>query len=88
MGQQPFFLDMWIRKNGVDVPDSGVRNTVIQVTETKVLVLNVVISLNIGDVIQRYIAVRSAAVGLGLYTLTNTVGARIPADVFTIVKIQ
>ena len=34
------FLDMWLRKNSVDIPNTGVRNTVIQLAETKVLVGN------------------------------------------------
>ena len=87
-GASAVFLDMWVRKNGVDVPNTGVRNTVIQVTETKVLVLNWTGELLVGDVIQKYIAVGTAGVGLGLYTFTNTVGAVIPAGVFSIMKIQ
>jgi len=79
---------MWLRKNGVDIINSGVRNTIIQVAETKVIVLSWIGALDIGDVLQTYIAVSSAAVGLGLYTLTNTVGARIPADILTMMKIQ
>lgn len=82
------FVDMWIRKNGVDIPNTGVRNTVTAASDTKVLVLNWVGALEIGDVIQKFIAVSLGGVGLGLYTLTNTVGAVIPAGIFTIMKIQ
>ena len=82
------FLDMWIRKNGVDIPNTGIRNTVIQLAETKVLVLNWVGELLVDDIITKWIAVNNAGVGLGLYTLTNTVGAVIPAGIFTIIKIQ
>jgi len=82
------FVDMWIRKNGVDIPNTGVRNTVIQLAETKVLILNWVGELLIGDVIQNYVAVNNAGVGLGLRTLTNTVGAVVPAIIFTIMKVQ
>lgn len=87
-GGTAHFLDMWIRKNGVDVPNTGVRNTIIQLAETKVLVLNWVGALEIGDTIQKYIAVNNAGVGLGLYTLTNTVGSIIPAGIFSMMKIQ
>jgi hypothetical protein len=82
------FLDMWIRKNGVDIPNIGIRNTVLQLAETKVLVLNWIGVLEIGDTIQKYIAVNNAGVGLGIYTLTNTVGSVIPAGIFSIMKIQ
>jgi hypothetical protein len=87
-GGAAHFLDMWLRKNGVDIPNTGVRNTIIQTAETKVMVLNWAGALDIGDVLQKYIAVSNSAVGLGLYTLSNTVGALIPADIFTVVKIQ
>jgi hypothetical protein len=82
------FLDMWIRKNGIDVPNSGVRNTVIQATEIKVLILNWVVELLVDDIITKWIAVSNAGVGLGLYSYTNTVGPRIPAGIFSIMKIQ
>ena len=45
-------------------------------------------ALEIGDVIQKFIAVSVGGVGLGLYTFTNTVGAVIPAGIFSIMKIQ
>ena len=86
-GGTAHFLDMWIRKNGVDIPNTGVRNTIIQLAETKVLVLNWVGELLVGDIITKWIAVNNAGVGLGLYTLTNTVGAVIPAGIFSIIKI-
>jgi len=82
------FIDMWIRKNGADIPNTGVRNTVIQLAETKVLILNWVGELLIGDVVQNYVAVNNSGVGLGLRTLTNTVGAIVPAIIFSIAKIQ
>ena len=82
------FVDMWIRKNGVDVPYSGVRQNIATANEIKVLVLNTVLRLEVGDILTKYIAVSSAGVGLGLYTYTNTVGAVIPAGIFSIMKLN
>ena len=82
------YLDHWIRKNGIDVPNTGVRLTVPTAAITNALMLNWVGSLEIGDSITKHIAVSNAGLGIGLYAITNSVGPIIPAGIFSIMKIQ
>lgn len=80
-------FDMWLRKNDVDIPNSGVRNAVASASDTKVVIQNTGIALVAGDVVKVYMSVDDAAVGLGLKVYNPAGEPRIPSILFTMFKI-
>jgi hypothetical protein len=87
-GAAGIFVDQWFRLNGVDVLNTGSRNTVASNNDLKVLYSSAILRLNVGDVVRVYIASSSAGSGLGTYTFSNGVGSVIPATEFHMLKID
>lgn len=80
-------VDMWLKKNDVDIANSSVRNTLAN-TQTDVTLLNVTTRLAVNDTIKCYIAVDSTTNSPGLYAFTPAVGPAVPAIITSIVKIR
>lgn len=79
--------DIWLRKNGVDVPNSGIRQTLLNPNDTSVVVNNFALSLLANDYIEVMQRVTSAAIGMGITRLDVSGGPSIPSIIFTMVKI-
>lgn len=81
-------VDMWLKKNDVDVPRSSVRNSMNESTDAKVVIQNIGIRCVAGDTIKTYIAVNSTTNNPGLYATTPSVGPVIPSIIVTIFKVS
>lgn len=87
-GGQNVGIDMWMQNNGADLSNSNVRNSVTEVADTKVVVLNYIVSLTAGDVVKIMMSVSNTSMGAGLL-VTNPVGeARIPSIIVSIVRVH
>lgn len=86
-GGQNVLVDMWLRRNGVDLPNSGVRNSVTDVQDTKVVLVNYVVAMLAGDTLQVYISVDRLGIGAGLLAYTPAGEARIPSVMLTITRL-
>jgi hypothetical protein len=82
------FVDMWYRLNGVDIPGTASRNSVVNNNDLKVLLCDVIKLLVVGDLIQVYCAVSNTGSGLGLYMFTNGVGPVVPSVELFMVKLN
>lgn len=80
-------LDMWIKRNDVDVPNTSVRNEITNI-DSQVLILNVSMYLNSNDTIKVYMAVSDTNGDPGLYFNEPSVGPVIPSIIGTIFKIK
>ena len=81
------YLDHWIAKNEVTIPNTGVRIVIPTAAVTNVLTLNWIGELEVGDTIQKFLAVSDIGIGIGIYSISPPVGPLIPAGLFTIVKL-
>lgn len=80
-------LDMWFRVNGVDVPNSGVRNSIASTNDNKVLVITYVLPLVINDIFNVYFSVDDATKGAGLHAFAPAGEAAIPSIMLTARKV-
>ncbi len=80
-------VDLWLKVNGSNVANSGVRNTISLNTDTKVVILNYILPLVVGDVVNVYMSVDDATKGAGLIPATPAGEAAIPSIMLTICKI-
>lgn len=87
-GSSVRILDMWLRKNDVDVARSGVRNVIASSADTKVVINNTGIRLNAGDTIKLYITVDDITGSTGLYTYSPVGRPVVPSIIFTMYKIS
>ncbi len=82
-------LDLWLRKNDIDIANSGVRNVIPSSTDTKVVINNGGMLLASGDVLKIVIAVDDALGGTGLYKYTGLGGGpAVPSIILTIALIN
>lgn len=82
-------LDLWVRKNGVDVENSNVRIGVSSAGAADVIVINYAGRLVSGDYIEVVQAVDSVVDSLGLYALTGLAGGPlVPSIILTIVRLS
>lgn len=81
--------DFWIRKNGTDVPSSGVRISLLNLNDTSVLVLNFVIPLLATDYIEVVQAVDNPTANIGLTRFSSLGGGpSVPSVILTIAKVS
>lgn len=71
-------LDLWLKVNDVDVPQSAVRGGVTN-TENSVLSSNQILNLRAFDEIKVYMAVSNVTGDIGLYAHTPSVGPTVPS---------
>ena len=81
-------VDMWFRKNSVDIANSNVRNFLTETLDTKVVVSQAAIRLAAGDTIKVYISVSLTTAGAGLRVTNPSGEPRIPSIIFTMYKIS
>lgn len=84
------FIDLWFRVNGEDLPNTTVRASApasLFAGDTYVLVVQVVIPLKKGDILNTYMAIDHPKDGLGLIVSNPPDRPRIPSIIFTMYKI-
>lgn len=85
----PKDMDFWLRKNGINVPSSGVRMSLVNTNDTDVLILNYIIPLLANDYLELVQSVADATVGMGLTRYTGfSGGPSVPSIIFTITKVS
>ena len=63
-GDTPGHVDFWLRKNETDIPNSNVRASIATKEEKDVIVNQIMMSFNAGDVLNVMMAVSQAGDGL------------------------
>jgi len=87
-GNKPRFVDFWLRKNGTDIPNSNVR-IIISGTEHKDVIVNqLMMPFNAGDIVNFVMSVEVADEGLGIEAIHPTGEPLIPSIIFSMHKIK
>jgi hypothetical protein len=84
-GGSPIYVYVWLRKNGLDVPDTNGRVAINSNNGDSLPIVPYIISLNAGDYIEFVVQADDADVQL--LTTTPTIGPRIPAIIAGIKEI-
>ena len=87
-GTEPRYVDIWLRKNGTDIPHSNVR-LVIRTKDNKDVIVNqTMLPFNRDDIINIMMSVEVADEGLGLETIKPKDEPVIPSIIFSMHKIK
>lgn len=85
----PHFADYWIRKNGTDVPHSGIRTALLNTNDTDVLIGNYVIPMLANDYIELIQAVELSNIAMGLTQYMCVAGGpSVPSVILSIAKVS
>jgi hypothetical protein len=84
-GGSPVYVYIWLRKNGLDVPDTNGRVAINSNNGDSLPIVPYILSLNAGDYIEFVVQADDADVQL--LTTTPTIGPRIPAIIAGIKEI-
>jgi len=87
-GTEERYVDIWLRKNGKDIPNSNVRNVVGTKGGKDVIVNQTMMSFDSGDVINVMMSVETANEGLGIETIHPEGEPTIPSIIFSMHKIK
>ncbi len=82
------FVDIWLRRNGKDIPNSNVRNVVGTNGSKDVIVNQSMMSFKSGDVINVMMSVETPNEGLGIETIRPEGEPTIPSIIFSMHKIK
>jgi len=64
-GATPRWIDLWLRVNNIDVPNSNIRAVLIDPEEKTVAIMNSVLPLNRGDTLNIVMAAETIEEGMG-----------------------
>jgi len=86
------YLDFWIAVNGIAVPDSGIRISMLSKKETDVIVCQGLVQLASGDILtvaMNYVSTHNYQNkdGIGIVAIVPEVGPLIPSIIFTMYRI-
>ena len=87
-GTEERYVDIWLRRNGKDVPNSNVRNVVGASGDKDVIVNQTMMSFDGEDVINVMMSVETANEGLGIETINPEGEPTIPSIIFSMHKIK
>ena len=87
-GNGPSNVDFWLRKNGVDIPNSNVRCSVTNDGHKDVIVNQTMSAFKKGDVINVMMAVGKTGEGLGIEAIASSNRPLIPSIIFSMHKIK
>jgi hypothetical protein len=85
-GNGPSTVDFWLRKNGVDIPNSNVRCSVTSDGHKDVIVNQTMSAFKAGDVVNVMMAVEKTGEGLGIEASSDR--PLIPSIIFSMHKIK
>jgi len=87
-GTEERYVDIWLRKNGVDIENSNVRNVVGTIKAKDVIVSQTMMSFDSGDVVNVMMSVEAANEGLGIEAIHPKGEPTIPSIIFSMHKIK
>ena len=87
-GDKPRWIDVWLRVNNVDVPNSNVRAIVKDACEKDVIITQTVTRLNSGDTLNIMMSVESPEEGLGIEAIQPVGEPLVPSIILTILQLQ
>ncbi len=87
-GDTPGHVDFWLRKNNHDIPNSNVRASITTKEEKDVIVNQIMMSFNAGDVLNVMMAVSKVGEGLGVEAIKTEGRPLIPSIIFSMHKIK
>mgnify|MGYP000117866456 CR=1 FL=1 len=87
-GNGPSHVDFWLRKNGVDIPNSNVRCSITSDDHKDVIVNQTMSAFKAGDVVNVMMAVEKAGEGLGIEAIKPSDRPLIPSIIFSMHKIK
>ena len=87
-GNQPHWIDFWLRVNNVDVPNSNVRQFVKDPFDKDVIITQTVTRLNKGDTLNVMMSVEVQNEGLGIEAIQPVGEPLIPSIILTILQLQ
>ena len=87
-GDKPRWIDVWLRVNNVDVPNSNVRAIVKDACEKDVIITQTVTRLNGGDTLNIMMSVESPEEGLGIEAIQPVGEPLVPSIILTILQLQ
>lgn len=85
-GDQPHWVDFWLRVNNVDIPNSNIRSIIKDQCEKDVVVLQVLTRLNEGDTLNIMMSVEVAGEGLGIEAIQPPGEPLIPSIILTMLQ--
>lgn len=80
-------IDIWLRKNGVDVPNSNTRAGIVLSTDTQVLVSQTIVDMNKDDYFQIMLSVSSLSQGAGIIASSPSGEPAIPSIIVSIYEV-
>ena len=80
-------IDIWLRKNGVDVPNSNTRAGIVLSTDTQVLVSQTIVDMNKDDYFQVMLSVSTLAQGAGIIASFPSGEPTIPSIIVSIYEV-
>jgi len=87
-GATPRWIDLWLRVNNIDVPNSNIRAVIIDPEEKTVAIMNSVLPLNRGDTLNIVMAAETIEEGMGLEAIAPDGEPTIPSIIITIVQLD
>ena len=87
-GATPRWIDLWLRVNNIDVPNSNIRAVIIDPQEKTVAIMNSVLPLNRGDTVNIVMAAETIEEGMGLEAIAPDGEPTIPSIIITVVQLD
>ena len=87
-GATPRWIDLWLRVNNIDVPNSNIRAVLIDPEEKTVAMMNSVLPLNRGDTLNIVMAAETIEEGMGLEAIAPDGEPTIPSIIVTVVQLD
>ena len=87
-GDQPRWIDFWLRVNNVDVPNSNVRQYVSDPLDKDVIITQTVTRLNKGDTLNVMMSVEVQNEGLGIEAIQPMGEPLVPSIILTVLQLQ
>jgi len=85
-GDQPRWIDFWLRVNNVDLPNSNVRYTLKENHQKDVIVLQVLTRLNEGDTLNFMMSVEATGEGIGIEAIQPPGEPLVPSIILTMIE--
>ncbi|MGI0070277.1 MAG: hypothetical protein ACREAN_08500, partial [Nitrosopumilaceae archaeon] len=87
-GDQPRWIDFWLRVNNRNVPNSNVRAVLERPSQMDVIITQIVTRLNKDDTVNVMMSVEAADEGLGIEAIQPADEPMIPSMILTILQLQ
>jgi len=85
-GDEPRWMDFWLRVNNVDLPNSNVRYTIKENHQKDVIILQVLTRLNEGDTVNMMMSVENTGEGIGIEAIQPAGEPLVPSIILTIMQ--